>query len=136
MMVYQAYLAEAKFAVGELESSRLAGMGESSSMHAEAGRAIDLAQQPQIDLTESLHAPADALIVVDCIRSSKTCDRRQLVGHQSPGASAVKEFAEPKIKTESILRLLEPGLVSVKHAAASSPKRGFMRTTRCGWPMG
>jgi hypothetical protein len=121
IVVNQANLAEPKFAIGELESSRFACLRKSPSMHPEAGRPIDLAQQPQIDLPEALHTPSDTLIVVDCIRSSKTCDGGKLVGHQSPGASAVKQFAEPKIKTESILRLLEPGLVSVKHAQPLLP---------------
>src|SRR6266478_4280394 len=67
VMVYQADLAQAKFPVWKLEPPRFASVRKSSPMHPEAGGAIDLTQQPQIDLAESLHTPADALIIVNRI---------------------------------------------------------------------
>src|SRR5260370_32299271 len=100
-------------------------MGEGSPMHTEAGRTVDLAQQPQIDLAKSLHTPADALIVVDRVRRARTCDGGQFIGHQASGASAVKQFAQTKIKTECILCLLEPGFVYVKHAQRLSQHEDY-----------
>src|ERR1700674_1291463 len=143
VVVDQADLAQAKFAVGEFEPARFARVRKSSPMHSEAGRTIDLTQQPQIDLAESLHAPADALIVVDCICRAETRGRGQFIGDQTSGTPAVEQFAQTKIEAQSVLCLLEASFVFAQHGAASSPRRclqgprdpaGRWGETLSGWP--
>src|SRR6266850_3984740 len=116
VMVDQADLAQAKFAVGEFEPASLARVRKSSPMHSEAGGTIDLTQQPEIDLAESLHAPADTLIVVDCICRSETRVHGQFVGDQTPGAPAVEQFAQTEIEAQSVLCFLEASFIFAKHA--------------------
>jgi len=67
VMVDEPDLTQTKFPIGKLKAARFACLRKSSPMHPEAGGTIDLTQQPKIDLAESLHTPADALIVVNRI---------------------------------------------------------------------
>ena len=105
---------------GNSQPAGLAGVRESAPMHAEAGRSVDFAEQPQRDFVETSHAPSDALVVVDRVGRRRACIRRQLVRHQASGPSAVKQLAQTEIKAQSLLRPPEAGLVFLKHRSPFS----------------
>jgi len=134
VLVDQADLAQAKLALGELEPAGPAGVRERSPMHAEASRPVKFAEQPQGDLIETAHAPADALVVVDRVERYRAGIGRQLVRHQASRPSAVKQLAQTEIKAKSFLRTFEAGLVFVKHG---SPIRGKdYEPERSAWATG
>src|SRR5579863_1315427 len=101
MVVNHADLPQAEMAFGERKLSRLARVGKGSPMDAEGGWSVNLTEQPQIDLVESLHAASDTLVVVDCICGGRRRDHRQVIGAQTPGASTAEQFAQAEVKAQS-----------------------------------
>jgi len=75
-LVDHADLAQSELAVGELESAGLARVGEGPAMHAEAGRSVDFAEQPQGEVVEASHGPSDTLAIVECVGGDRARIRR------------------------------------------------------------
>src|ERR1700678_3261325 len=104
-------------------------------MHAEAGRAVEFAEQPQGDFVETSHAPSDALVVVDRVNRYRACVGRQLVRDQTSGAAVVQQLAQTEIKSQSFLRCPEAGLVFLKHGSLLRTVK-IEETARSVWATG